>query len=85
MKLNTSIRLAANLIFLNKRFGHRSEMTTVLLYLINLLYHISTVYVNLQLKIDEPHENHFEVDGTSSLTICIVNYLLFARTSIYSA
>ena len=27
---------------------------------------------NLQLEIEDPHENHFKVNGASSLNICII-------------
>ena len=30
------------------------------------------VYDNLQLEIEDPHENHFQVNGASSLNICII-------------
>ena len=30
------------------------------------------VYANLQLEIEDPHENHFEVNRASSLNICFI-------------
>ena len=43
------------------------------------IYFIWMGYVDLQLEIEGPHENHFQVNGASSLNICIMIIILIIR------
>ena len=38
------------------------------------------VYVNLQLEIEDPHENHSQVNVASSLNICIIITFCYLTT-----
>ena len=37
---------------------------------------------NLQLEIEDPHENHFKVTGASSLNICIIIIIIVTPREI---
>ena len=43
------------------------------------MYFIWMVYVNLQLEMEGHHENHFQVNGASSLNICIMITIISIR------
>ena len=70
-KLNASIKLATNFDIFEQRFltsflDYRSIIVS------DLFYFIWMVYDNLQLEIEDPHQNHLQVNWASSLNIFII-------------